>query len=346
MKFKEKIKKQVKGITLIALVVTIIVLLILAGVAINLTIGQNGIFIRAQNATEIYKNKSLNENLEMEKTEDIIDEIILGKITYEKEDVNIIASYDNIELNADIYNLDIDSNKWIILVHGYGGTKEDTNSGNIRDKYISKGYNVITPQMRYEIGSEDYTFGWIESNDLLDWITYIINNNENAEILLHGFSMGAAAVTVLSGNENLPTNVKGIIADSGAKDLNSFIEYLLKNNKEFLQEIIGETEIKEENELRQEANEIITERLSKYNLTIEQISAINQVRKAFVPMLFLHGEEDKTTNPEDSKELYEAATNIEKKKIKIFQGMGHCWAAGTKKDEYWSVVKEFIKEIE
>ena len=45
-----KIKKQVKGITLIALVVTIIVLLILASVAISLSIGNNGIFTRAQDA--------------------------------------------------------------------------------------------------------------------------------------------------------------------------------------------------------------------------------------------------------------------------------------------------------
>ena len=47
----KKLKKNVKGITLIALVVTIIVLLILAAVAINLTIGNNGIFTRAQNAS-------------------------------------------------------------------------------------------------------------------------------------------------------------------------------------------------------------------------------------------------------------------------------------------------------
>ena len=38
---KEKLKK-IRGITLIALVVTIIVLLILAGVAISLSIGNNG----------------------------------------------------------------------------------------------------------------------------------------------------------------------------------------------------------------------------------------------------------------------------------------------------------------
>ena len=39
----KKFKRQVNGITLIALVVTIIILLILAAVAINLSIGQNGI---------------------------------------------------------------------------------------------------------------------------------------------------------------------------------------------------------------------------------------------------------------------------------------------------------------
>ena len=57
----EMIKKQAKGITLIALVVTIIVLLILAGVAINLTVGDNGLFKRAQNAADTYAEKSEEE---------------------------------------------------------------------------------------------------------------------------------------------------------------------------------------------------------------------------------------------------------------------------------------------
>ena len=68
-----KLKKQVKGITLIALVVTIIVLLILAGVAISLTIGQNGIFARAQNAVNVYEQAATNE-----KAEDIMDEYLNG----------------------------------------------------------------------------------------------------------------------------------------------------------------------------------------------------------------------------------------------------------------------------
>ena len=46
----EKLKKQVKGITLMVLVVTIIVLLILAGVAINLTLKDGGILSQARKA--------------------------------------------------------------------------------------------------------------------------------------------------------------------------------------------------------------------------------------------------------------------------------------------------------
>ena len=74
----KKIKKEVKGITLIALVVTIIVLLILAAVAINLTIGNNGIFTRAQNATQKWEEASKNEQDEMDKVSNFLDEYMNG----------------------------------------------------------------------------------------------------------------------------------------------------------------------------------------------------------------------------------------------------------------------------
>ena len=68
----KKLKKS-KGITLIALVVTIIVLLILAGVAISLSIGENGIFKRAQNAVEVHKESSENEVQTMNELTNLID---------------------------------------------------------------------------------------------------------------------------------------------------------------------------------------------------------------------------------------------------------------------------------
>ncbi len=48
--------KSTKGITLIALVITIIVLLILAGITINLTIGEHGILTMAKEAGKNYQN--------------------------------------------------------------------------------------------------------------------------------------------------------------------------------------------------------------------------------------------------------------------------------------------------
>lgn len=47
--------RKSKGITLIALVITIIVLIILAGVAINLTLEDNGIFEKAKYAKQNYQ---------------------------------------------------------------------------------------------------------------------------------------------------------------------------------------------------------------------------------------------------------------------------------------------------
>ena len=59
-----KYKKQ-NGITLIALVITIIILLILAGVVLNLTIGENGIIAKAQQAGKNYDEASAREKLEL-----------------------------------------------------------------------------------------------------------------------------------------------------------------------------------------------------------------------------------------------------------------------------------------
>ena len=64
---------------MIALVVTIIVLLILAAVAINLTIGENGIFTRAQDATEKWQGAEVNEQDEMNKAVNFIDDYMNGK---------------------------------------------------------------------------------------------------------------------------------------------------------------------------------------------------------------------------------------------------------------------------
>jgi len=65
----EKLKRRTslgeKAITLIALVVTIVILLILAGVTITMTLGQNGLFTRARAGAAAYNESEVRDDLSM-----------------------------------------------------------------------------------------------------------------------------------------------------------------------------------------------------------------------------------------------------------------------------------------
>ncbi len=67
-----------KGITLVALVVTIVIMLILAGVALNLALGDNGLFKMASQTVEKYKTAQSEEESTMQ---ELVDELhgIIGK---------------------------------------------------------------------------------------------------------------------------------------------------------------------------------------------------------------------------------------------------------------------------
>lgn len=57
--------KSTKGITLISLVITIIILIILAGITINLSLGENGLFGRAKEARDKYLASAEDEQREL-----------------------------------------------------------------------------------------------------------------------------------------------------------------------------------------------------------------------------------------------------------------------------------------
>ena len=113
--------KNIKGITLIALVITIIVLIILAGVAINLTLGQNGLLNRTKEAREKYEIASAKEYIELK-----IDECIIEKggeaslqdiIDYLAEDSNVTYYVALEEVGLVAGEVDIGSPKEIYVVY-------------------------------------------------------------------------------------------------------------------------------------------------------------------------------------------------------------------------------------
>ena len=119
MKFKEK-----KGITLIALVVTIIILIILAGVSLNLIFGQYGIVTRAQEAKEKTKGEQLAEEIKLALTEIILEseinnEKLTNQIIKQKLENNSnlkgIVVNDKLEIQYKGYEFYIDNNNQLYI---------------------------------------------------------------------------------------------------------------------------------------------------------------------------------------------------------------------------------------
>ncbi len=110
-KFKINLEnRKNRGITLIALVITIIVLLILAGVSIAMLTGQNGILTQAQNAKQETEEGKIKEQNELAKANAIMN---IEKQTYvdkNEESVVIPEGFSVIEIDGE--NTVKDSKRW------------------------------------------------------------------------------------------------------------------------------------------------------------------------------------------------------------------------------------------
>ena len=113
--------KNKRGITLIALVITIIILLILASVSLNLVLGDNGIIERAQQALEKTEEAEAREKVEL-----TISEYPLVSTEQSFEDFlksKVPSIFDEVKKNED-GNFEIKKGKYTITVDGQGNIKE------------------------------------------------------------------------------------------------------------------------------------------------------------------------------------------------------------------------------
>lgn len=134
-KLNYNIRNSNRGITLIALVLTILILMILSAVTINLIIGENGIIVKAKQAKEREKIAQITEKLELSKASTILNEE--GNISFQNYIEQI--QKDKIVNKDDIQETGIDNsikiiveNKYVYLIEEIGG------NGNIKITYLGK----------------------------------------------------------------------------------------------------------------------------------------------------------------------------------------------------------------
>ena len=236
-----------------------------------------------------------------------------------------IESYDKLQLHS--YVVSQNSNKWAIVVHGYGGSGKLMSD---KSKYFyDMGYNVLIPDLRGHGKSEgDYIgMGWKDRLDIISWINFIIKENPNAEIVLHGTSMGAATVLMTSG-ENLPSNVKAIVADCAYTSAWDEFSYQL------------ETYLKVPSYYILNVTNMVTKLKAGYSL--KEASALESVKKATVPILFIHGDKDKFVPYSMMDKLYDA-TNSPKEKLTI-EGGEHANSDLVSPFLYWLTVEDFLNQ--
>lgn len=138
---KKLYKVKSKGITLVALVITIIILLILAGITINLTIGQRGILKMAESTRNEQQYAQLKEELEMEIINIKARKIAEGKKMTKENLYELIAigvqinSMENlVEGEYKNYFFEIDENYVVTIIGKTQGEKP-----NIIGEIVTKG---------------------------------------------------------------------------------------------------------------------------------------------------------------------------------------------------------------
>nr|WP_225366002.1 alpha/beta hydrolase [Levilactobacillus bambusae] len=189
------------------------------------------------------------------------------------------------------------SNKFVIISHGYKGNGE-TMSGYAK-MFYDMGFSVLLPDDRAhgKSAGKYISFGWLDRLDYLEWInTAIKYRGETLAILLFGVSMGGATVEMLSG-ENLPTQVKAIIADCGYSSIAEELTYIL-TNQYHLPKYPFEPMV----------STINRRRLGYY---LGDVSSTDQLAHNTRPILFIHGEKDAYVPPYMSYKNY-AATHAPK----------------------------------
>ena len=128
-----------KGITLIALIITIIILLILAGITIGTLTGENGLFTRAQQAKEKTQESQEKENKTIENYIAQIDEMsdentLVNKVKSGKIKIGDYVKYEpnSIDINSDEY-------KTLVSNWGetYSGSKNNSTANLIQDTTLN-----------------------------------------------------------------------------------------------------------------------------------------------------------------------------------------------------------------
>lgn len=224
-----------------------------------------------------------------------------------------ITSFDGLKLQATYFpgmeNYCGNKTKKIVLCfHGYTSQGMSDFIG-LAQYYLERGYQLLLPDGRAHGASEGtyIGFGCLDRFDAKKWIEFVEKHvGTDCEIWLHGISMGAATVLMASGLR-LPKTVKGIISDCAFTSAFAVFSHVLKSMYHLPSFPILHL-----------ADQMTKQRAG---FGLAQCNAANEVKKATVPILLIHGTKDTFVPCGMCQEIYNNCAS--EKDMLLVQGAGH-----------------------
>ncbi|MBQ0064532.1 MAG: alpha/beta hydrolase [Firmicutes bacterium] len=220
------------------------------------------------------------------------------------------------------------SKKYVVLSHGYrnSGLNE---FGLFLPFYYEQNVNllIVDHQAHGESEGKNITFGSREHVDLELWIQHLVDSyGEDIQIYLHGISMGAT--TVLCTVNNIPSNVKGILADCGYASAQDQLVHTMKQNHI---------------PLPRASYHLINYKLKRrYHADLQEINAKKVLKSTEVPIKIIHGEKDTFVPVQNALDIYNSIQSDNKEMI-IIEGAEHAKSYMVDPATYQAKIKEILE---
>ena len=284
-----------------------IVVWIVAGVLLLLVLAMYVAYDMCFSGNKKYMGdeRDLPEGEQYEPYHDVITRCVDQVMACTYEEVSV-QSHDGLKLAGKYYHR-ADGAPLIIFFHGYRCSAiRDGNGIFLYSKKLR--YNILMVDQRVHGKSEGttITFGIRERYDCFSWVDWALQRfGEEQKIILAGLSMGAATV-LMTADMGLPEQVKGIMADCPYSSPKAIIRQVIRNMKYPVDITYW---------LAKTAAKII----GKFDL--EETSAIEAVEKSKIPILIIHGDDDRFVPCTMSTECKNAG--IDHVELVLVEGAGH-----------------------
>ena len=214
----------------------------------------------------------------------------------------------------------------VLAFHGYRGTPARDFAGGTQF-YLSEGYGLLMAEQRAHGASEGHViaFGVKERYDCLDWISYVRERfGPDRPLLLAGISMGAATVLMASGLD-LPPNVRAVLADAP-----------FTSPAAILRKVCADLHVPPA--LAMPLLRLGARLFGGFGL--DDADAAEAVQSARVPILVIHGEDDRFVPCDMGRAV--AAANPDLVRLETFPGAGHGLSFLVDRPRYERVVRAFF----